>query len=68
MNKLDNAAIAIGSLSCLMLLGSALSACSDMRTTEEKLLHLAVECVYTADGKVCKEDKDASISIPVTTP
>lgn len=68
MNKLDNAALAIGSLSCAMLLGSVLSACSDMRTTEEKLRHRAVECVYTADGKVCKEDKDASIPVPVTAP
>lgn len=58
MKKLDNVALAIGSLSCAMLLGSVLSACSDMRTTEEKLRHRAIECVYTADGKVCEEGKE----------
>lgn len=60
--KLDRAALAIGSLSCGLLLCSLLVACAEIRTTEEKLSHLAVECVYTRLGEICeKEDGDEKL-------
>lgn len=69
MSRLGHIALAIGSLSCAMLLGSALSACSDMRTVEEKLRHRAVKCVITRLGDVCEKEKgDASVPVPVTAP
>lgn len=53
-DKLDRAAFAIGSLSCSLLLASILSSCQTL-TTEEKLKHRAVECVYTRLGEICEE-------------
>lgn len=68
MNKLDDAALAIGSLSCVIVLASIVSACARL-TTEEKLSHLAVECVYTRLGEICeKERPDESVPVPQSAP
>lgn len=57
MSSLDRAAYIAGTLSCAILIASALSACQALRETEELLRHKAVECVYTDKGKICKEGK-----------
>lgn len=67
-DKLDRAAFAIGSLSCSLLLASLLSACQAL-TTEEKLRHRSIVCVYTRQGEICEKEKDdASLPLPVTAP
>lgn len=53
MNKLDNAALAIGSLSCVIVLASIVSACARL-TTEEKLRHKSIRCVTERGVEICK--------------
>ena len=59
MRQIEDAALAIGSLSCSLLLASVLSACQTL-TTEEKLRHKSVVCVYSPTGEICeKQEKPA---------